>query len=860
MGGRKDNRAFTAMWRRIMSDPLLPRLQTAYARNDVPSWRVRDGRIVVDPPADPALGREPASSELPIPPNELIGRKRECARVQREVLQARLVTLTGLAGVGKTRVALQVANDLDKAFPGGAVWVDLAGTADPEMVIAEVSARLGVQQGSAVFTPGEHQEERLFVQRLADKLRDRSLLLVLDNCEPVLAGCRELIEALRSCAEVRILCTSREAIGSEDECVLVLDPLPVPSSHELGVQEALSWDAVALFLERANPEGAWPLRDADVPVVVQICQRLEGVPYAIELAAAKVGVVPLEEILDRLHHLRPTGDPPSQATIGWSYHLLSPLQQLLLRRLSVFRGGFGLDAAGLVCAGHGLTRPEVRATLNALLDTSLVFREPYHTPARLGLLETTREYAMSQLATSNEVAHLRASHRAWVRRLTESMEPRLQGPAQVEALDEMELELDNIRAALESSDREGAADRLRIACALQRFWMIRGLLSEGRVHLSRALAAVAEDSREYAWGASVASKLANYDGDLDAARRYAEEGLRGCRAAHDRSGEALALLQLGIEAHQRGRLAEAEMLCVRSLAISRERSNAPAAVLSLYRLGGIAESLGDFERAGAAYEEALATSRSLDDTFGIALSVYWLGRLSAHQGRFGEAKELLEEGLLLSKRLGCRQLTVLNLIGIGTAAYLRGDWALAETHLLEGFQMAHNLEDRTSLLVCVAGLADVELAQGKRDAAARWLAGHEPHDALLGPLARASLLGSQARLAQASGDTGEAVTLHRAALALWHRLRELRHLPEHIEELALIALAGDDRARAATLLAAAHAYRKTLGFPVPHVQRTAVDHARERLRGPGEPPEIRSAWNAGAAMTVQEALACALSA
>lgn len=581
MGSRKDS--FAAAWRRVLADPLLPRLQAAQRRGDVLTWYVRDGRIVIEPTDDdtPFPRARLHETELPVASNRLIGRASDCALLLEELEAHRLVTITGPAGVGKTRLALEIATELDTVFGDGAVWVDLSGTTEPDLVAIDVAARLGVQQGSVRFFAASDQPEeeppffdrpadgsrerqpageRPFEERLAAKLRERQMLLVLDNAEHVLDGAVALAEAIQSvCPEVHVLCTSREPLGAQGEWLHPLRPLTVPTARPARVEEALASDAVDLFLERAHPAVQTPRSDADLLLAVAICQRLGGVPYAIELAAAQAGTVPLRQILDRLDHSDVTaGSASTETMISWSYHLLPPPQQLLLRRLSVFRGGFRLDAAADVCAGKGYPRARIRRTLAPLLDSPLLQRMAYHSPPRFALKETTREYAAAQLAASGDADRMRGRHRRWYLRLVEQIEPRLRGRDQIEALDLLESELDNIRAALEFHTAEEAAESLRISCALERFW-VRGYVQEGRVHLGRALVHTRSESARPR-GLAVASELANFAGDFNEGRRHGEEARRLARRVHDRMSEAVALQQLSVEAHERGRLAEAELL------------------------------------------------------------------------------------------------------------------------------------------------------------------------------------------------------------------------------------------------------------------------------------------------------------
>lgn len=872
MRSRNDNDVFAALWGRVVYDPLLPWLRSAQDDGTEPAWWVEDGRVVVEPPGwggpagpghRPALdsGRSSsalAAAELAPLAARLIGRERESELLHEAVRAQRLVTLHGPPGLGKTRLAQHLVADLHPHFRNR-IWVDLSGVTDPELVGMQVSVRLGVQQGGESFTRGDRHDNLPFTERLAEKLRDRDLLLVLDNCEHVLDECRALVVALlRRCPSVHVLCTSRVPLDLPDEVGYELEPLSVPSGAEPDVEDVLVASAVRLFLDRVHAVGEI-LPDHDLRTVAEICKHLEGVPYAIELGAAQVGKAPLTEILERLGSLRRSAErtadarqPVAEAAVAWSYHLLPEAQQLVLRRLAVFRGAFTVDAAVEIGAGDGITEAEAKEALEALLAARLLVKDPYDSTPRFSLLETTRAYAAAQLRRSDDELRVHARLQVRYLRVAEEMEPQLRMADQVELLDHLEGDLANLRAALLFDDAEGALRSLRTICALDRFWITRGLLSEGRVHLDRALAVAVDRTDWRAKGLAVASKLANLSGQFDTARRLAQEASRLAQDLGVPAARALALQQLGIEAHQRGRLMEADLLCRASLRLCREFDDWGGLVMSLNRLGGIAESQGDFSRARSLYEEARDACRASGDVTGLAWSLHWLGRLSVHQGRGGEAKELLEESLLLARRLGYRQQIVLALIGMGTSAYLSGDWTVAETHFLEALAAAASLQDRTSAVVCSAALAELALVRGDLEAANWTLRAHKVDDSQLAGTARAALLASAAHLARASGDHDRSEQLHRRALEWWLQVREYLKVPDHLEELALIAFDRGQMTRAAILLAAAERYRRRMHTPVPPVRGAAVERAADLLCG-GE------AWERGARLDDEAVFAFALS-
>jgi non-specific serine/threonine protein kinase len=553
----------------------------------------------------------PARHNLPSALTSFIGRGREMLKIKDLLNSSRLLTLAGIGGCGKTRLALQVAGDLVEEYSDGVWLVELAALSDPKLVPQALASTLGVRE----------QAGRPLMETLADHLQAKCLLLVLDNCEHLLAACAQLADALlRRSPHLRILATSRETLGITGEVNFPVPPMARPDQDQLPpLKQLAEHEAVRLFVERAlSSQPHFALTDQNAPVVVQICHRLDGLPLAIELAAAQVKVLSAEQIAQRLDErfrLLTGGSRTAlprqqtlQGTMDWSWELLAQPEQVMFRRLSVFAGGFALEAAEAVCAGEGIEKSEVLGQLTSLVETSLVIFGGRDGEVSYTLLETVQQYAGDKLRESREMDHLQVRHLAFFLQLAERAEAELTGPDQKAWFDQLEVEHDNLRAALNWSTRaEGDAETaLRLAGALGRFWEVRGYFAEGRDALGRALAGTEQ----------------------------LRSGLR-----------VKALWWAGALAHRQGDYEQAKKLSTESLQLSRELGDKRCIALSLNSLGIVTCDQGDFTEAQRFHEESLALRRELGDKGGIASSLNNLGTIARDQGDFTEAQRFHEESL-----------------------------------------------------------------------------------------------------------------------------------------------------------------------------------------------------------------------
>ncbi len=808
---------------------------------------------------------------LPVQLTRFIGRRNEIDQLVVLLDVNRLCTISGAGGAGKTRLALQVGAEMLVSFADGVWLADLAGVNSVDAVAGSVATQLGVREGgSGTYAAPRRRAERSAVDRLVDHLEYRTALVVLDNCEHVVEACARLADVLlRRCPRLRILATSREPLGLSGEQTYRLGPLelPPPAAPAATVRQCAS---VRLFTDRAllrRPDLA--IGDDQVAAVASICQRVDGIPFAIELAAARVNVLTVEEIAATLsEHLgllagssRSTSSrqPTLRSMIEWSDQLLSDRERTVLRRLSVFAGGFTLDAARQVCAGGGVESFDVFDLLANLVDKSLLESGPG--AGRFRLLEVTRQYAADRLADAGEDAVVRSAHRAWYLSLAEQAEIELTGADQASWLDRLEADHDNLLVALGSGRDEANGDDVRLASALAQFWLVRGRLSEGRHWLEDAIGRYPQPDPLRAKTLCALGMLACFAGDYDRTAQVAGQARDLARRLGGRRWEARADLLLGLAASGHARHGEALRLHRRAVDGARAAGDRWCYAFALTNLGNMLALQGATSAARASYEESLAVRRAEGDVWGLSWTPFRLGVLATSQGRFAEAMELLEESLQRSTTIRFGQGTLLAQLGLGEALHASGQHHEAGIHFVDALATARQLEEDTGTGVALAGLADVAVAEGDLQAAARWLSEPEADpadDAQRALTARAGLLRARAALAAAGGDDRHAEALHLEALGLRQRLGDSRAIIEELEAVAITTLAQGDHRRAATLLGATDRWRTAMGFPVPSRDRESLNNAEGALRA-GD-AALDAAWQAGHHLGLDEAVDLALDA
>ena len=609
-------------------------------------------------------GRLPPAGwgDLPRPPTSFVGRAEELRAVGAMLAGGRVVTLHGPAGAGKTRLSLEVAAVQAARFPDGGHFADLAGLHEPELVGGAVASAAGVRE-----RPGQEA-----LPALTRSLSSRRALLILDNCEHLLAACGEVAAALTAaCPEVAILATSREPLGLPSETVFPVPPMGIPPVDADSQETLRAFDATRLFLARA--ERAVPglaISPSDARAVARLCANLDGLPLAIELAASRLKVLAVAEIDERLadrfrllRRVPAAGVPERQRTlraaIDWSYELLDEAERRLFRRLSVFAGGFGTDAVEAVCAGDGLDEEEMLDLIAGLVDKSLVVRGEQAGRAQHRLLDSIRDFALDRCAQHDDLDRLRARHFDHFLALAVRADQELLGPGQAEWLARLRAAEDNLRAAvrwgLSAGDPTSALD---LVWLLHQYWWWVGNFSEIRKWFEEAMARVADapPSVNRARALTRWAETVEYLGEYALARSLDEQALAVGRAIDDPVRIGSALIGLGSIAMAKGDLAQARLLAEDSLAEYRKAGDRERARWSLDLLARLALAEGDLAQAANLLEQSLDEARDLGNHAGVAEVSVYRARVAHARGDLVGARSLCEEGIGLARRLGERSI------------------------------------------------------------------------------------------------------------------------------------------------------------------------------------------------------------
>jgi predicted ATPase/DNA-binding CsgD family transcriptional regulator len=707
-----------------------------------------------------------SDGNLPAEPNSFVGRERDLAELARLLSDVRALTLCGPGGIGKTRLALRLACEVVPSFPDGAWLVELADTQDPTLVTQRVATALGVRE----------ETERPLSETLTEALRPRLLLLILDTCEHIVDACAALVhQLLAGCPGLRVIATSREPLRVRGETVWRVPPLALPAAAgELPAGELARHEAIRLFADRAAAVRPGFVLDGDNSrAVLRLCRTLDGMPLAIELAAARVGALSVEQIAARLgdrFQLLAAGDrtaPPRQqtlrATVDWSYELLTEPEQVLLRRLAVF-SGWNLEMAEQVCVGDVIRPEQVLDLLAALIDKSLVTLDAEVSGnAHYRLLDTIREYAADRLNASGEGPAMRLVHRDYMLRTVEAVVDQgfVRGdppwPARVVMYHGVLAERANYRAALTTSlEHRDAEKGLRLCSALHNSWIISGDASEGIGWFDRILQLDGEVTAAVrARGLIKRAELAFEQQDYSTAGGCAQAGLELCRTSGS-PGAAGALRVLAVVSLRAGRLEEALTSSDGAIEAARADGDDWETGLALASRAAIIARQGRLHEAQRAFEGALDVLRD-NNGWGLAQTLYGLGGLARARGDHEAALAHFRDALALYREIDARADSARCLAGIGWVALSQRDLELARSSLTESIELS--------------------LASGQRLAVARGLEAF-------------------AMLAIAGGDLARAVRLQGAALTLQ---KTVGHVPS-----------GSARARLDDLLAAA---RRELGPP-----------------------------------------------
>ncbi len=776
-------------------------------------------------------------SNLPAQLTSLIGREREvmavCTLLQRP--DVRLVTLTGTGGIGKTRLSLEVGAELLPAFREGVYFVPLASINDATLVIPAIAHTLGLQHRYAERQQplAEHMEY------LKTFLQEKQCLL-LDNFEQVVDAAPAIAELLAACPRLKILVTSRSALHISGEHEFSLPPLALPDgTPSLPIHELTQYAAIALFLQRAmaiKPD--FNVTTTNVQTIAMICRRLDGLPLAIELAAARIKLLPPQALLQHLIHPlnvltggrqnAPERHQTLRNTIAWSYLLLNAVEQQLFRRISVFVGSCSLEAIEALYSSYPDRTMLVLDGVSSLIDKSLLQQIEQEDEPRIVMLETIREYALEMLDANGEERLIRHAHAVYYMTLAEESERQLVGPQQAAWLERLEQEHDNLRAALDWSlqqdeDTNETQRRmeiaLRLAGALRRFWQMHGHLNEGQTFTEKTLSAsegILVSAQARAKALIAAGTLASIQNDYDRTEAYCRESLLLFRELGDQQGTALSLFLLSVVPMMKGDNVAARSLAEEALALFREMGDKERVAWSLSTLGLLDTQEEKYASASARYEESLAIHRKLSNKRGIAASLLRLAQLLfVSQGDQAALRSLLDEGLALNNELGEKE-GIANVHSLSAQlAFRRGDISSARAQIEKSILLYREIGQRRALAESLAILARIVLSQGERT---------------------------------------EACVLYDESQEIARELNHMWLIASCLEGRAGIAAEEGQLTWAAQLWGVADALRESIRVPIPLIERAdyerSIATARTRLGEKG----FAAAWEAGRAMTPEQAI------
>jgi predicted ATPase/DNA-binding XRE family transcriptional regulator len=802
-------------------------------------------------------------NNLPTPPNALIGREAELTAV-RARFQAdgvRLLTLTGPGGAGKTRLALQIAQELADTFDDGVCFVPLAALADPELVGPAIVRALALDdQGSA--PP---------IEQLKQFLRDRSLLLLLDNFEQIGAAAPLVAALLAHCPNLRMLVTSRVPLHLSGEHEFAVPPLALPAPRAALSDESCVYPAIALFVARARAVRAdFILTHETAPAIAQICARLDGLPLAIELAAAWIKLLTPEALLARLSGAQPlhmlAGGPrdlPARQqtlrnTIAWSYALLAPAEQQLFRALGVCIGGCTLEAAEALAGDRLPGQAELLAALAALVDGSLLRRETDRAGAvRVAMLETIREYALELLADSGELSDQQQRHARTFLALAQAARPHLQDRQLEVWLERLAADHDNLHTALawSCSPMGDATLGLQLAEALWEFWLVRGHISEGRAWIAALLdrPAARAPSVTQARLLGGAGRLAWAQNDWQQAARLLEQSQALCAELGDVAGSAGALNHLGEVAEAQGNYPHAAAFFARSLALFEQLGDREGSASALVSYAQMMQAQGQHERAAELVAASLTLFEELGDRRGLAVALTVQGQVMYMLGEYARADALFDRSLEVFHSLGYRHGAGWALTNQGQTALAQGDYRRAEERFAESLELYTELGDGRGQAWAMTNQGQAAHAQGDTTRGVALLErGVALFDALGDQRGYAWALYYSARAMNASHHNVRIVERFVESLRIFHTLGDARFSADCLNDLAKICAGLGHRRTAVQLFAAADTQRRRSSASSP---ASGEPVALAALRcGLGE-TTFAAAWEAGSALAAEQAIA-----
>jgi predicted ATPase/class 3 adenylate cyclase/DNA-binding CsgD family transcriptional regulator len=824
-----------------------------------------------DLPSDfpPIKTLEAFPHNLPVQLTSFIGREMEMMDIRLLLLvdKARLVTLTGSGGTGKTRLALQAAADLLEAYKDGVWLVELSQLADPALIPQSVAAAVGIREAAG----------KAITNVLIEYLRSRRLLLILDNCEHLVEASAYLVNSLlQFCPDLQILATSREILGVAGEVPFRVPSLSIPDIRQMPSQEQLAeYEAVRLFVERAaQASPTFLLTATNAPVIARICSRLDGIPLAIELAAARVRLLSVDQIAARLadsFRLLTGGSrtvlPRHQtlkALIDWSYNLLSPPERTLLVTLSVFAGGWTLEAAEEVCGRHD--QIEVFPLLAQLVDKSLVMAvQEGRSETRYRLLETIRQYTREKSIETGGGEEVHDRHLDYFLKLARQAEPHLRGKDQAVWFDRLDIELDNLRQALEWSLFVRLQDGLQLGAALLWFWHIRGHGTEGIDWLNQLLEAELQARAGQAGGPDqrqIRAKalhavgfLSNMQNEVVKSKVYLTESLEIFRelGAAGQQGLAGVLLNLAAVTEDEQQV---QVMYQESLALSRQLGDKFTLAEGLQNLGGLMMQQGKFDEAGVIIEEDLALRRQINDLDGMGTALIELGEIAFFQGKPAEAEQYFADSLECFRKVGNKHFVSRSLFSQAMVAFSAGDFELASRKYEQAIAIGQELREDSIVAVGLFRLARVSWTQGKYD-----LASHRYQEVLkiaqeigIKPLLAWAHFGL-AMLAVSQANYAEAKSHLEECSSMWREIKDIWDVGLSLLILVELAYNWGQFKTAAQLFGAAERLIPPFVMKIlspPEIQN--LEHIRFAVQDVLGKKSFEQSWLAGQELTLEQAL------
>ena len=649
-------------------------------------------------------------NNLPVQLTSFIGREEEIKKVKELLKNIHLLTLTGPGGVGKTRLSLQVGADVIDDFANGVWFVELAPIIDPVLLPQEILKELGIKE----------EPKKTLEETLTGYLKDKEILIILDNCEHLIEACAMLTEKLLTkCPKLKIIATSREALKCTGEQTHSILSLKTPNlKEEISIEQLTQYESVRLFIERALAVSQkFRVTNENAPALAGICSQLDGIPLAIELAAARIKVLTVERIYKRLSSRfslltggKRTALPKQQtlkALIDWSYDLLSDQEKILWSRLSVFIDGWTLESAEEICSDDNVNKEEILDLLSLLVEKSIIIFDSEK--ERYRILESIRQYGEEKLKEVNEINKILSKHLYYFMELSESAEPKLKGKEAQEWLEKLETEHGNLQTAIEWSLKNGDIEEgSRLAGAMRNFWEIRGLYFTGRRLLKSILSkmqGISNSSRAKALNS--AGVLANRQGDYEQAQKFYEESILISRELGDKRGIAYSLNGLGGVAYNQGDYEQAQKFCDESLALDREIGDKIGIADSFNNLGSVAYNQGDYEQAKKFFDKSLALDRERGDKRGIAYSLNNLGMVAYYQGDYQQARKFYIENLSLFQELGDKNGISYTLYNLGSIEFNQRNIQYAQKYLVESLVIRKEIGDKLGMASSIVGLAEI---------------------------------------------------------------------------------------------------------------------------------------------------------